>query len=41
VEFVTCATLRSAERDGKVSRLDQVVEWLGADFDGVIAFDES
>lgn len=39
--FVTYATLRSAERDGKASRLDQVVDWLGADFDGVIAFDES
>ena len=42
--FVTYATLRSAERqhDGeiKASRLSQVVEWLGADFDGIIAFDE-
>ena len=42
--FVTYATLRSAERqhDGQVkaSRLSQVVEWLGAGFDGVIAFDE-
>ena len=38
--FVTYATLRSAEREGKASRLDQVVEWLGSDFDGVIAFDE-
>ena len=42
--FVTYATLRSAERqhDGniKASRLSQLVEWLGDDFDGVIAFDE-
>ncbi len=42
--FVTYATLRSAERqhDGavKASRLSQVVDWLGEDFDGVIAFDE-
>lgn len=42
--FVTYATLRSAERqingEVKASRLDQVVDWLGADFDGVIAFDE-
>lgn len=42
--FVTYATLRSAERqhDGivKASRLSQVVDWLGDDFDGVIAFDE-
>ena len=39
--FVTYATLRSAERQGKASRLDQVTSWLGEDFDGVIAFDES
>lgn len=42
--FVTYATLRSAERaqgeDIKASRLDQIVDWLGFDFDGVIAFDE-
>lgn len=25
----------------KVSRLDQIVEWVGRDFDGVIAFDEA
>ena len=35
------ATLRSAERDGKASRLDQVTSWLGEGFNGVIAFDES
>ncbi|WP_298745349.1 strawberry notch-like NTP hydrolase domain-containing protein [uncultured Brevundimonas sp.] len=39
--FTTYATLRSDERDGKVSRVRQIVEWLGADFDGVIVFDES
>tara|TARA_R110000787_G_scaffold47689_2_gene115388 strand:- start:1109 stop:5500 length:4392 start_codon:yes stop_codon:yes gene_type:complete len=39
--FVTYATLRFAEREGKASRLDQVVAWLGDGFDGVIAFDES
>ncbi len=39
--FVTYATLRSAEREGKASRLDQVTSWLGEGFDGVIAFDES
>lgn len=27
--------------DNVTSRLDQLAEWLGADFDGVIAFDES
>ncbi|MCD1635922.1 strawberry notch family protein [Martelella mediterranea] len=39
--FVTYATLRSATREGKASRLDQVTTWLGEGFDGVIAFDES
>jgi hypothetical protein len=39
--FTTYATLRSDERGGKVSRVKQIVEWLGSDFDGVIIFDES
>jgi predicted RNA methylase len=47
--FVTYAMLRSAEREGKASRLDQILAWLGRepgsetapDFDGVIVFDES
>ena len=38
--FVTYATLRSAARGGKASRLDQIVAWLGDDYDGVIVFDE-
>lgn len=29
------------ERGEKVSRVKQIVEWLGSDFDGVIIFDES
>src|SRR6202043_2148959 len=37
----TYATLRSDARDDKVSRVKQIVDWLGADFDGVIVFDES
>jgi hypothetical protein len=41
VLFTTYATLRSCERDGKVSRVQQIVDWLGRDFDGVIVFDES
>ena len=41
VLFTTFATLRGGARDGKVSRLDQLFEWLGDDFDGVIAFDEA
>jgi predicted RNA methylase len=39
--FVTYATLRSAEREEKVSRLQQILDWLGRDFDGVIVFDEA
>jgi predicted RNA methylase len=39
--FLTYATLRSAERDGKLSRLDQILDWLGRDFDGVVVFDEA
>jgi hypothetical protein len=41
VLFTTYATLRSEERGAKKSRVDQIVDWLGADFDGVILFDES
>jgi hypothetical protein len=39
--FTTYATLRSEERGTRKSRVDQIVDWLGADFDGVILFDES
>ena len=39
--FLTYATLRSDDRGEKLSRVRQIVEWLGADFDGVIIFDES
>ncbi len=39
--FTTYATLRSEERGAKKSRVDQIVDWLGSDFDGVILFDES
>jgi hypothetical protein len=39
--FTTYATLRSDARDAKVSRVRQIVDWLGSDFDGVIVFDES
>jgi hypothetical protein len=40
VLFTTYATLRQPARGEKRSRLDQIVDWLGADFDGVIVFDE-
>ena len=39
--FTTYATLRSVEREGKASRLDQIIDWLGRDFDGVVVFDEA
>ncbi|SFU15753.1 strawberry notch family protein [Mesorhizobium sp. YR577] len=38
--FTTFATLRTDEREGKRSRVQQIVDWLGDDFDGVIIFDE-
>ncbi|WP_316195275.1 MULTISPECIES: strawberry notch-like NTP hydrolase domain-containing protein [unclassified Bradyrhizobium] len=41
VLFTTYATLRTDERGEKLSRVAQIVEWLGSDFDGVIVFDES
>jgi len=39
--FTTYATLRSSEREGKSSRLKQILDWLGQDYDGVILFDEA
>lgn len=39
--FTTYATLRSDDRGEKKSRVKQIVDWLGAGFDGVIVFDEA
>ncbi|UFZ02608.1 strawberry notch family protein [Bradyrhizobium ontarionense] len=39
--FTTYATLRTDERAEKLSRVRQIVDWVGRDFDGVIIFDES
>jgi antirestriction protein ArdC/phage/plasmid primase-like uncharacterized protein len=47
--FTTYATLRGGEKKqatdlgqgGGQTRLQQIVDWLGQDFDGVIAFDEA
>jgi predicted RNA methylase len=39
--FTTYATLRSEARGDQGSRVGQIVDWLGRDFDGVIVFDES
>jgi hypothetical protein len=41
VLFTTYGTLRTDARDERVSRVRQIVDWLGSDFDGVIVFDES
>jgi predicted RNA methylase len=41
VLFATYATLRTDARDERVSRVQQIVDWLGPDSDGVIVFDES
>jgi hypothetical protein len=38
--FMTYATLRSQRHD-RASRLQQLLDWAGADFDGVILLDES
>src|SRR5467141_3649521 len=39
--FTTYATLRSDAREERVSRVQQIVDWLGRDFDGLVVFDES
>ncbi|MGJ4927153.1 strawberry notch-like NTP hydrolase domain-containing protein [Bradyrhizobium sp. HKCCYLS2038] len=39
--FTTYATLRTDEKGEKLSRIGQIVDWVGRDFDGVIIFDES
>lgn len=39
--FTTYATLRSEERGERKSRVRQILDWLGEDFDGVLLFDEA
>jgi predicted RNA methylase len=39
--FVTYGTLRSAAKGNKQSRVAQIIEWLGDDWDGALCFDES
>ena len=39
--FTTYATLRTPARGEKSSRVQQIVDWLGRDFDGVVVFDEA
>jgi hypothetical protein len=39
--FTAYVTLQSNARQEKVSRVREIADWLGSDFDGVIVFDES
>jgi hypothetical protein len=40
--FTTYSTLRGSAKDDKtITRVQQLVNWLGADFDGVLIFDEA
>jgi len=39
--FLTYGMVRSAARGAKASRLQQIVDWAGLDFDGPLMFDES
>ncbi|MDJ0600578.1 MAG: strawberry notch family protein [Crocosphaera sp.] len=39
--FATYATLRTAAKRDKCSRIEQLVDWLGDDFSGVVIFDEA
>ena len=39
--FVTYGSLRSAAKGNKKSRVAQIIEWLGDDWDGALCFDES
>ena len=42
IMFLTYSTLRGKSKDEQPKkRLDQVIDWVGEDFDGVIVFDES
>jgi hypothetical protein len=39
--FTTYATLRTQAKGEKKSRVQQIVDWLGRTFDGVVVFDEA
>jgi predicted RNA methylase len=39
--FTTYATLRTQARGEKASRIQQIIDWLGRTFDGVVVFDEA
>ena len=39
--FTTYATLRTQAKGEKASRVQQIIDWLGRDFNGVVVFDEA
>jgi predicted RNA methylase len=39
--FTTYATLRTPAKGERASRVQQIINWLGRDFDGVVVFDEA
>jgi predicted RNA methylase len=39
--FTTYATLRTQARGEKASRVQQIIDWLGREFDGLVVFDEA
>jgi hypothetical protein len=39
--FTTYATLRTQAKGDKASRVQQIIDWLGRQFDGVVVFDEA
>ncbi len=39
--FTTYATLRTQAKGEKASRVQQIIDWLGSEFDGVVVFDEA
>ena len=39
--FVTYGGLKTAASGSKKSRVDQIIEWVGEDFDGAMCFDEA
>ena len=39
--FTTYATLRTQAKGERKSRVQQIVDWLGPEFDGVVVFDEA
>jgi predicted RNA methylase len=39
--FATYATLRTQAKGDKVSRVQQIIDWLSKEFDGIVVFDEA